>query len=124
MNITKDDIGMKVWDIHYGNGRIVSVDNGDRPVTIDYQGISSCVCYCVDGRRFPDDIQPTLYWSKPEIIAPPKPKRKVKKEIVKYALIDDAGLTTFHSSELKAMEYMEDRPGIIVKLTGEYEVEV
>jgi hypothetical protein len=118
MNITKDDVGMTVWHIIYGEGEIISCLNSEVVIRFKdgYEG-----WYKPNGKHSDKDLFPSLYWSKPEIIAPPKPKRKEKREIVLWGIPRDDGTVATYGNENFA-RLNGNLP--VVKLTGEYEVEV
>jgi hypothetical protein len=75
-------VGDKVYSLRYGEGIIEGFYPYDtvRPFRVMFTK-GGCVAYGIDGRLSKLDITPDLYWAKPEIIAPPMPKRKVKKSI-------------------------------------------
>lgn len=117
--ITKNDVGMSVYDLRFGNGEIEYVY--DETCDIYFEGFGM-KAFNNDGStegRMPR----TLYWSKPEIIEQGKPKiRKVKRQITLYATVfKDGSIRTFYSED-EASRLATKRP--VVKITGSYETEI
>lgn len=77
--------GDRVWDLLLGEGEIVSSLKGCW-IRVKFEN-SQIQEYALTGCLIGSLIQ-TLYWSKPEIIAPPRPKRMVTKEVDCWVLTD------------------------------------
>ena len=73
------------------------------------------------GEFRPYNTNRTLFWAPVEIIAPPRPKRKVKKVIEYYANIYPTGGPLFHPTKAVADKNRRAERIACVKLTGEYE---
>lgn len=73
-------VGDAVWSVVYGWGKVVSIDlMPDFPVLVKFDSqLNSGFSYRRDGRYAADQF-PTLFWDEVPIVAPPRPKRKVKK---------------------------------------------
>ena len=68
-------VGDKVYCLKHGWGTITGLSPDDL-CPIEFKSDRGIPDYYTDtGRRLPIDAEPTLYWGKPEIIAPPKPVR-------------------------------------------------
>ena len=76
-------VGDKVYNSLHGEGNIAEIDNNALyPIRVKY--INGDVCtYCKNGRLY-ENAGPTLYKSKPTIIPPERPKKKVKKSKTLY----------------------------------------
>lgn len=128
-------VGDRVYDMRWGWGEVVNVGGGNYPISVDFEPRIR-TSFCMDGKWTDDSLQ-TLFWSKPEFIPPPRPKRVVKRTIERWVNVYDGpeladcfmnekqanyGHTVFtRSSAYTAMGC----PCRIarVRLTGEYEVE-
>lgn len=70
-----------------------------------------------------------LFWDKPEIIAPPKPKRKEKRTIEGWVNVYEDGATRYYQTLEEAQNGIRERMNecvrkiACVRVTGEYEVE-
>lgn len=118
-NVTLDD---KVWDVGYGWGKVwacevnpprLSVRFGDASVRYRYNGYESgSVC----------SINQTLFWNEIKITPPPKPKKEVIHEVVRWVNIyPDSNYDAVHRSEQDADEGVALTERIAcVKLTGAY----
>ena len=126
MKIENDLTGVKVGDIlfslRYGEVEIVKVVEGDRYHVFFYNN-GYLKSRSLDGRDYADNAYPDLFWSKPEIIAPPKPKRMVTKTIEGWANVYNDNSKVFHSNKASADRNAQGYRIACVKLTGSYEVE-
>lgn len=125
MKITKEDVGRRVWSFTLGWGIIIEVKSLDLeyPIKIHFDLGRIVHLYTEDGKHYEGERQ-TLFWDEIKFKEPPKPKRKVKKQIEYWANIYADGRRNIHNSENEAKNnscFIEDV--IRVKLTGEYEVE-
>lgn len=83
----KAKVGDKVYCLIHGEGKIISIlHNIPFPIEVHFngRGVSN---YTLDGKINITDNTPRLYWSKPEIIAPERPRRLIDKVITKYCNI-------------------------------------
>ena len=64
-------VGDKVWTIQFGDVRVVDIWK-DGPYKIVVGEIRER--YTSDGRYWDSDHHPSLFWSDPHIISPPKPE--------------------------------------------------
>jgi hypothetical protein len=77
MNITKDDVGKKLWDV-LGQEWVEIVYNTE---SIDYLPVkllktNQTAAYCnAEGKENPKHNAPRYYWDKVEIVEPPKPRK-------------------------------------------------
>lgn len=80
--IRKDD---RVWDVRYGWGTVRNVDKDIYSIEVLFD-CKQIQTYLNDGRPFENYQHPTLFWSDPGIVAPPRPRRmkKVKVEVRPY----------------------------------------
>lgn len=87
-------------------------------VTFDSYRVNDYTKY---GFNIEDDVVAELYWSKPEIIAPPRPKTKVKKVVEAWANVypDYLGICHYITKE-KADQEANFKRIACVKLTGVY----
>ena len=72
--------GDKLWSLRFGPVRVLSAGNEGVTCSGEYTPIRiwGTTGFLSRDERAPDAV-PDLYWSRPEIIAPPKPKRMVEK---------------------------------------------
>jgi hypothetical protein len=75
-------VGDKVWDFLFGWGFVIGVDFGDEeyPISVEFNDKEQNIWYSYSGVRIGTGV-PTLFWDEVKFVAPPKPKRKVKKEL-------------------------------------------
>ena len=124
-------IGDKVYDIIQGPGIIIKTDAlGDYPIGVSLEdkectGRKAYSTYTLDGHVDTRNTGPSLYWSKPEITIPPKPKRKVTRTIERW--INIYPHNAFESSVYTTRADAERCQGLNcigqVMLTGSYERE-
>ena len=84
-------VGDRLYDIVNGYCKVswISSDRNQFKVSFEKRSLGNLECYyCIDGTygRLNQD-NATIYWDKPEIIAPKKPKRKV----IRYKVLFKAG---------------------------------
>lgn len=95
--------GDKVYSLLHGEGIV-----GFRGTSVEYPLRVHFECYndtfTLDGKANTIHAHPTLYWTKPEIIVPPRPKRKVEKTMdVWVNHYSDAFQPTIHPAEQAAL---------------------
>ncbi len=71
-------IGDKVWCVSLGWGVIISTHQKDYPIVVGFDA-GKRESYTVEGRRYLNDLNPTLFWSEVNIKAPTKPLPKLNK---------------------------------------------
>ena len=123
-------VGDKVWSPMYGWGVIddtlSSVPDGELiRVIFKEGGHTSCACWYERSGRLSDRAPQSLFWSKVNITAPERPKRKVQKTVEAWANIYENRDPCFHYTEKDAncLQSFVDKRLFCVKLTGTYEVE-
>ena len=111
-------VGDKIWTIQDGEVEVREIEKGSAlPI------ITTGLRYTMEGRFLVGDKHQSAFWSDPHIVAPPKPKRMVKKVIERWVAIGSLGQISLGwggESEIRA--YMPSAKHY-VKLTGEYEEE-
>ena len=72
-------VGDQLYSLRHGYVPVEVILTTNHPYNLIMK-VHGCVseAYTMDGKRNTDDDFPDLYWDKPEIIAPEKPKKKVK----------------------------------------------
>ena len=121
-------VGERLWHIRRGWGTIsaicidgveVVMDAEEPYVSLDY----NMPFVSFDGRENKSDLTPSWFWNEVKIIAPERPKRKVKKEVAGWINVYPTGeiFRIYHNREDARENGGSDYP--TVKLTGEYEVE-
>jgi len=116
-------VGDRLWSLCIGWVIVANV-NADGTILAKPSYPTTEWCWTVDGKKFHNTKEALrdIYWDEVKITPPPKPKRKVKKVIEKWMNLNDGILSSVWSTEESARENL--RLGhIMVKLTGEYEVE-
>ena len=117
-------VGDKLWSVRLGECEVVEIDP-----CCGYTGI---LCrnlggyteeYYPNGNYFSDDAVPSLYWSRPEIIAPPRPKRKVTKTVEAWANVYGDCAPNLYPRRDIADNLATPFRIACVHLTGTYEVE-
>ena len=67
-------VGQTVWDVLYGEGKIIEINVGDEyPVVVSFVKAQEVMSYRYNGKMH-NDYARTLFFSKPKIIADEKPK--------------------------------------------------
>lgn len=114
-------VGDKCWTIQLGDAEIMEINTGDAyPLSIG--NVKKTFDYDLDGKLWKDDKVPSAFWSTPNIIPPPRPKRKVKKVIEGWINIYPGDV--MYSSKEKAGEMRDDTHlGEPFFVHHEYEVE-
>mgnify|MGYP006290703449 CR=1 FL=1 len=122
--------GLRVGDkcfTRFGYGVVAEINyskDASLVLKIECRG-NSIFYFFADGRYEPNDFLPSVWFDKPEIIEPPRPKRKVTKTIERWVSIFTNG---YESPAYNAKEYAEQSNPqsdllATIKLTGTYEVE-
>ena len=91
--------GDKLWSLRYGE--VVVTEKHHYKVQCRVAP-NHWVLWWFDGRHYDTDVTPDLYWSKPEIIAPPQPKRMVNKQFVGWVNVYPAGLGYLYDTQEQA----------------------
>lgn len=116
-------VGDKLWSIQLGECEVMGANYNHVVV----KRVSSTVdlCYELDGKHLKGDAHQSLFWFKPEIIAPPRPKRKVTKTLERWVNVYPGDLSgiRLHRSESDALCNALDGAIATVRVTGTYEVE-
>lgn len=113
-------VGDKLYSLLYGWVTVKKLLDRCIVCTIDSAGNTRDWKY--DGRYMLVGDTQDLYWGKPEIIAPPKPRRKVTKIIERWVNVYKSGITIHDNKETADDSAGRDRIACC-KLTGSYEVE-
>ena len=72
-------IGDRVWCVSLGWGVIISSHQKDYPIVVEF-GNRKRESYTVEGRRYSNDLNPSLFWSEVKIVVPTKPLPKLNKD--------------------------------------------
>ena len=110
--------GDRVWSMRHGWGVVEVVNDTDYPITVKFD-----FCYktfTFQGLEYEEDLIQVLFWDEVKIVAPPRPKRKVK-TVVAWANIYDANEVIYDTKFNADSKAGQDRIAC-VKLVGEYEV--
>jgi hypothetical protein len=120
----KAQVGDKVWSVEYGWGKIVDINNSLRyPITVEFNDFASLKLFSFHGSY--EDHQ-TLFWDEIPIVAPPRPKRMVRKAVEFWLNIypeNPYRYIVFPTREEADLNGNIWRRIACVNLTGEYEVE-
>lgn len=122
-------VGDRVWNICKGWATVTRIDF----ITSFKQMLCSAQFdkvntltehFFVDGKEFTSDLNPSWFWDEVKIVAPERPKRLVKKEVVGWANFYPDRNRGYHDTESKALLYRTSNalgtgP---VKMTGTLEV--
>lgn len=71
------EVGDEVYCLIYGKGEVSKIRDNVFPITVQFDS-GHADSYTNDFKRTIKSLTRALYWQKPEIIPPPKPKKKVK----------------------------------------------
>jgi hypothetical protein len=113
-------VGSQMWAVQLGWVTVTGVNSGCYSIEthtpiFGHAGFTVDGCYIQDGPR-------SLFWDEVKIIPPAKPKRIVKKEVVKY--INDAGVKFLLDIGTKCVGYRADQDECYShKVTLTFEVE-
>ena len=122
-------VGDRVWDVVLGHGSIEKIkgDSSSYPIVVLFDNDTREI-YTVDG-KVTMEYNRTLFWSEVQITPPPRPKRKKKVEIVRYANIykNPRGMDSYqaciYQTEEDAEMYKASDRIVIVKVPIAFEVE-
>lgn len=89
-DFSKAVVGETLYSLRHGEVEVAAVSETSVIATL-LKARYSNVAWFFDGRRFNSDVTPDLYWSKPEIIAPPAPPVTKEEEYTFWANIYDNG---------------------------------
>lgn len=117
-------VGDRVWSITQGWGKITSINNTPNyPILAFFP--SGAATFTIEGKYYEKHQYPILFWDEIPITPPPRPKRKVKKEISRWANVYTNYCSSLYNSEKAAnagQNWNESRIAC-VELKGTYEVE-
>ena len=92
--------GQKLWSLKYGEVEFKGILIGVYPIMCD---IGKChERWTMDGKCHTEEVTQDLYWSRPEIIAPPMPPRMVEKEFVFWVNVYPGGKLAWWHEDLDA----------------------
>jgi hypothetical protein len=75
-------VGDRVWDFRYGFGEIATVDpSNNYPLKVKFPCANGAMTYTLDGKHYSNEAFLSLFWDEIKFDIPPRPKRKVKKEV-------------------------------------------
>lgn len=119
-------VGDKLWSVQLGECEVANVDNKDCTFKCEDTNNNLNMWYRRDGTSY-DITGPSahqqLFWSRPDIIAPPRPKRKVVKTVEAWINIYPEDVPRFaHKTRDEADSARELNRIACVHLTGSYEV--
>ncbi len=109
-------VGDKVWANHLGWTEVTEL------VEDEFQ-VEEGDWFCFDGKINKADHFPAAFWDIPNIIAPPAPKRKVKKIIKGWINIYKSGKVYFYKSKILADDSQSGNRIACIHINEEYEVE-
>lgn len=121
-------VGDKVWDVLCGYGVVVEILTRIEVGfgTLGVQGYYS-KNYTLEGYYRDYHLTPVLYFDKPPIIEPPRPKRKVVKTVEHWInLYSDGSISRNFPTKCEASNNVSEKykdTAVQVHLTGTYEVE-
>ena len=115
-------VGDRLYSLVHGYVQVVEVKSYPQEL-ICRRGDGLLDEWQFDGRHFPTDENPDLYWDRPKIISPEKPKRKVKKTIEGWLNVYPEHGYDLHSSKEQADKYAGVKRIGCYKFIGSYEAE-
>lgn len=69
-------IGDKVWDIYFGWGEVMRLDDDGSPLSIYVKFKDYREWFSMDGKKQVADVNPTLFWKPEDYKIPEKPKKE------------------------------------------------
>jgi hypothetical protein len=117
-------VGDGVWSVANGPGKIHSIDNQmTYPLGLCFDnGNIDRIAKC--GRSRLSDQSPATFHSKIKFDVPPRPKRKVKKEVEFWCLFYHAGLYGSYDTETEAYNFADEScVGPAIRFTHTIEVD-
>lgn len=86
-------VGDTLYTLFYGYAEVVEINTSpDRLYQIKLKsGCCTNIWITRDGKMTSTHVEQSVFWSKPEIVAPPRPKRKVIKTIEGFVNIYNQG---------------------------------
>ena len=120
-------VGERLWHIRRGWGTISAICTDGVEVVMDAEEPYVSLDYnmpfvSLDGKENKSDLTPSWFWDKVNLIAPERPKRKVKKAVERWVKRYSWGIGEVVYNSEDSVPQNEPNLGA-VKLTGEYEVE-
>jgi len=117
-------VGDKLWSVQLGECEVTHAPqtDKDRIICCPMYCCHDSLCYSQDGKLMDNHPVQSLFWARPEIIAPPKPKRKVVKTVELWQNVYPENVTYLHVTKKEADERSEGNRIACVHLTGTYEV--
>lgn len=113
-------VGDKLWSIQLGECEVHKINQGS-PYSISVKNGRDMGDYTLAGGYLNSDLLPSLFWSKPKIELPRKPKRIVKKAgWINIYPNDDTGGFIYQSRSEADNNSLQNR---IACIKIEYEVE-
>ena len=123
----------KVWVDNYKVwGKVYSIckENILYPITVQFRD-PSCIHnnflyenFTYTGYNKTSNLRRSLYWDEiPEPVAPPRPKRKIKKTIRRWILHSPEGVEFLYFNHQSADNATIGTQNICIEVTGEYEIE-
>ena len=122
--------GDRVWSLQWGWGMVRKIGSSreNYPIDVLFDQRGNNEAFTTAGFWRADNLFPSLFWDEIQIVAPPKPKRKVKKVIEGWGNVYPAGdgvVVSLHASQQKADREADTarRLGLAMNFRHEYEVE-
>lgn len=113
-------VGDKLWSVQLGECEVSETSRAGI-YRIFCKSKLSEASYTASGLYSEEAAVQSLFWSRPEIIAPPKPRRKVTKTMEAWANVYPDGII-LHETALGATQNSTSGCLCQVRLTGTYEV--
>ena len=119
-------VGDKLWSVQLGECEVSLVDDDN---TFYCENADDGSWFNLNGKCISNDDHghhQSLFWSRPEIIAPPRPKRKMVKTVEAWANVYRGREMTLHNTWDDAKFDCGRYAGFLrgcVRITGTYEVE-
>lgn len=118
-------VGDKCYSLQHGELIVSDIDYRESYVIKTIRQNGDVFSYTKDGRVWGNHVNPTLYFSKPEIIEPQRPKRKVTKTVTIWIDRETAGVLQDTSHKIgyniRCVNCYPDND--MVRLTGTYVIE-
>lgn len=125
-------VGNKVWSIIHGWGTVKRFITGLYPIEVVFND-STVKSFAFNGKLSEGHTNRTLFWDEIKISPPPRPKRKVKKTVIRYVNVlkdnsckDKYSVRTFDErtdAGSHATRNIEDIVAICVPIKIDFEVE-